>query len=102
MNFKEIPNICIVCLKELVSAIKDDDYYIPDGGIICRTYGNYGSEIFDYGLHESNIITYLTFLICDSCLLARSKFINQVVETKPESIVEWKNFHEIRKEYEIE
>lgn len=41
----------------------------PIGGTIFRTYGNYGSSVFD-----PMDASYLDVVICDSCLKARSQY----------------------------
>lgn len=57
---------CIICGKELESVIMQDSDELeaqPHGGVMCQTYGNYGSTVFDpfNGM--------LAFNICDNCLV---------------------------------
>lgn len=55
---------CIKCNKELKSCF--DDAVQPLGGTAFRTYGHYGSTVFD-PMDGS----YLDIVVCDECLSSR-------------------------------
>jgi hypothetical protein len=56
---------CIRCGKELFSAIPQvTDLNQPDNGTTFRSYGNYGSTVWD-----ENDGTFLELNVCDPCLL---------------------------------
>lgn len=65
---------CLHCRKALKPAWpgdEDEDSLQPSGGLICRSYGNYGSRLYDppgTGLRE-----WLEFLVCDDCMTAAAK-----------------------------
>ncbi len=63
---------CICCEKEL-SPVCDLEslWYQPDHGVICNTYGNYGSEVFDALDSKES----LHFFLCDTCLLVKAKHV---------------------------
>lgn len=65
---KEIP--CLMCEKDVSignpdSTLADIEKSNFDYGVECRTYGNYGSQVWDM----SGVIY---FVICDGCLIKHS------------------------------
>lgn len=59
---------CIVCDGGLLPAFEELNSVQPTQGVVCHTYGNYGSTAFD-PLDGS----YLLFLVCDDCLVRKKK-----------------------------
>ena len=60
---------CIVCAAEVENwdiAHPDKDVVHPIGGTVFRTYGHYGSTVFD-----PMDASYLDIVVCDECLKAR-------------------------------
>ncbi|MEP7162233.1 MAG: hypothetical protein ABI747_00505 [Candidatus Moraniibacteriota bacterium] len=56
---------CFCCDKEL----QPINSFQPNGGVMCSSYGNYGSTAFDPNLSFGTAPTIeLFFLICDDCL----------------------------------
>lgn len=73
---KTIP--CIVCAKELPNAeyeSRGETVEVhPSGGLHFRTYGHYGSTIFDpMGTGET-----LDVAICDECIMIQLKMVRGV------------------------
>ena len=54
---------CLACGKPMVNAI-DKVENQPSFGVVCHTYGNYGSTVWD-SLDGRN---HLEFNVCDDCL----------------------------------
>lgn len=56
---------CVICNKELESALGDDDWdsYQPYGGCEMKIIGNYGSTKFDEDIEG----TVFRGIICDDC-----------------------------------
>ena len=63
---------CFVC-KESVQA---DDHAVHNA-TLWHTNGNYGSEIYDQLIGD----TFLEIAICDRCLEAGKKYVDEVVTT---------------------
>jgi hypothetical protein len=60
---------CIVCAAEVENwdiAHPDKDVVHPIGGTVFRTYGHYGSSVFD-----PMDASYLEIVVCDECLNSR-------------------------------
>lgn len=60
---------CIVCLAEVKnwnSEHHDENVVHPIGGTAFRTYGHYGSSVFD-----PMDASYLDIVVCDQCLKER-------------------------------
>lgn len=61
---------CIVCNKELENWVEvypeDDQRVHPIDGTVFRTYGHYGSTVFD-----PMDASYLEVVVCDECLKKR-------------------------------
>ena len=74
---------CIVCSKELetVDFFNDTVMNQPHGGTNFKTYGHYGSTVFDPDGRES-----LSINVCDECLVLKAKE-GVVVHTKESSRV---------------
>jgi len=67
---------CLICDKELVN-IHNNISNQPNYGVVCKTYGNYGSGVYDSFTEE-----YLEFNLCDSCLIKASRKNQIIVTTK--------------------
>lgn len=79
MRESEFPKCaCIKCGKELANVAQVGMQ--PMGGTMFRTYGHYGSTIFDpvVGGH------YLEIVICDECLAPEMKNRKVVYHSSPE------------------
>jgi hypothetical protein len=61
---------CIVCGTELRQAITDSDDRQPSGGTVFRSYGNYGSTLYDPSPASAGRER-LEVNVCDPCLRAR-------------------------------
>ena len=59
---------CIVCNKRLRNCDPEWLHNQPVDGTTCRTYGNYGSTVFDPLDHS-----FLTFSVCDECLREKGR-----------------------------
>ena len=63
---------CIVCNTEVDNwdiAYPEDKIQVhPIGGTVFRTYGNYGSTVFD-----PMDASYLEIVVCDACLNSRTE-----------------------------
>jgi hypothetical protein len=61
---------CIVCNTEVenwdIAYPEDNPQVHPIGGTVFRTYGNYGSSVFD-----PMDASYLEVVVCDRCLKSR-------------------------------
>lgn len=61
---------CIVCQSEVdnwdIAYPKDATQVHPIGGTVFRTYGHYGSTVFD-----PMDASYLEIVVCDECLNSR-------------------------------
>lgn len=60
---------CIVCAADVENwdaAHPDKDVVHPIGGTVFRTYGHYGSSVFD-----PMDASYLEIVVCDQCLNSR-------------------------------
>lgn len=55
---------CICCDKELSPVDKEAAPHQPRGGIMCSSFGNFGSTVFDSIDHSEELL----FLLCDDCL----------------------------------
>jgi hypothetical protein len=64
---------CIVCKKELrdLSSDTGEDSVHPVDGLHFRTYGHYGSTVFD-----PMDGTYLDIVVCDECILANTTLVS--------------------------
>ena len=58
---------CIICGVSL-RRVDETTEGQPDDGIMCMSYGNYGSTVFD-----PMDLSYLAFNICDPCLINAGK-----------------------------
>lgn len=68
---------CIVCAAEVDNwdiAHPDKDVVHPIGGTVFRTYGHYGSTVFD-----PMDASYLDIVICDNCLKDRMEHVYEGV-----------------------
>jgi hypothetical protein len=76
---------CIICGKEL-SGYGDPEEVVaqPDNGVMCTTYGNYGSTVFD-PMDGS----FLAFNICDDCLVEAGEKGTLFLTRKPYVHVEY-------------
>ena len=63
---------CVCCNKELEDALDHKDSPTLDG-IYFRSYGNFGSTVFDGGEFTGE---YLELYLCDECLVGRSHKIH--------------------------
>lgn len=63
---------CIVCGLLLERCFPDTQYQ-PSDGLICDTYGNYGSRVYDSLGPEHRI-----FWICDECFGARIHLTKEI------------------------
>lgn len=85
---------CLACDKELKmeplhGREATDCIGVVYDGLVCRTSGNYGSEIFDSQNSE-----YLEFYVCDKCAKARVDKFKHVTYikhavSKPVKSVPW-------------
>jgi hypothetical protein len=66
---------CIICGAVLLRA-EDSAEGQPNHGLMCLTYGNYGSTVFD-----PEDYSYLAFNICDQCMVDRAK-LGRVMVTR--------------------
>jgi hypothetical protein len=66
---------CIKCHKTLDEIGENH----PGGGIVCHSYGNYGSTVFDSVFGEEHLV----FFICDGCLEASREHILVKQKGKP-------------------
>jgi hypothetical protein len=79
---------CLVCERDL--EIEKDIKYtgssipIVYDATIWRSYGNYGSKLFD----PLNKIEFLEACVCDSCLIKKKNLIYHIHVKKREEIVE--------------
>ena len=86
---------CIVCLKklercyfgEVARAAALEIKTPPEDAIHARTYGNWGSRVYDLeGTPDRQL--HLEFYVCDSCLVSRAKY---VLEVDPDGMANWWN-----------
>jgi hypothetical protein len=72
---------CLICKKEChPHGPPNED--VPSGALICKTYGNYGSTIYDENLIPGGPNEWLKFIICDDCMTANSDDVVRVHITK--------------------
>lgn len=61
---------CIICKSEVenwdIAYPENETHVHPIGGTVFRTYGHYGSTVFD-----PMDTSYLEIVVCDDCLRAR-------------------------------
>ena len=67
---------CVICgSKHRVDGSPDSES-IPgvNGGVLCRTSGNYGSTEYDvlYGFE------FVEFIICDKCFIKKAKILQRI------------------------
>lgn len=58
--------ICFKCTKELTNVFADsqfEDFRQPDGGLVFKTRGNYGSRVYDPAASAPELVIW----ICDEC-----------------------------------
>jgi hypothetical protein len=79
---------CIACGAVLHPAMKNTDHNQPYAGTVFKTYGGYGSTVFD----PMDNCEYLEVTICDGCLIKNKnrvlryavvRFEHQVTEAAP-------------------
>ena len=72
---------CIICESEVDNwdiAYHDNDKVVhPIGGTVFRTYGHYGSTVFD-----PMDASYLEIVVCDPCLKSKPQFTYSGVNEK--------------------
>ncbi len=66
---------CIICGGRL-ERVEPSAEGQPDDGLMCLTYGNYGSTVFD-----PEDMSYLAFNICDDCMVERAQ-LGRVMVTR--------------------
>jgi hypothetical protein len=80
-NFKKRKTMkilnCIVCNKELESAVGEDGNNQPYGATTFQSYGQFGSTIFD-----PMDGTYIEINVCDACLNEKKDSVYHVREHK--------------------
>jgi hypothetical protein len=59
-----------MCQHELKPVSDDNDEQVT-GGLVLKSYGSFGSEVWDPMWNPE----YLCFALCDDCLLGASEFI---------------------------
>jgi hypothetical protein len=78
---------CIICFKKLTREHYDEkptDTITPVyDGLVCRSYGNYGSRLYDPMVGKE----FLEFYICDKCMEKKSKMVSWI-KYKKESVAE--------------
>jgi uncharacterized protein YlaI len=79
MKHKTVQVECLICNKKLN---KDQSTEEPTNsigavyeGLVCRTYGNYGSALYD---PIATIEEFLEFYVCDECIEKNAKKIQWV------------------------
>ena len=80
---KKYQRICFCCDKKLGSAMrgKDEFRFPPNDATVWRSYGNYGSTVFD-PMNNSFLEAY----ICDACLVkGKKKLFRARTETRTET-----------------
>lgn len=91
--------MCEKNLKEMGKSKKTDNTdVIPalSEGIVCRSWGNYGSSVYDpFPLQFEE---FLEFYICDECLKSKANFINWIQLQKEVKNVSLKKFSQKLKE----
>lgn len=67
---------CVVCGSKHRVDGSGDSESIPgvNGGVLCRTVGNYGSTQYDvlYGFE------FVEFIICDDCFIKKAKILQRI------------------------
>lgn len=90
------PLSCIVCKKELESALTGSEIYDrqPAEALSFIAYGNYGSTVFDPMPISGRVVTFLTVNICDKCILVAvtENTVQEVTKTERSPSYEYKNF----------
>lgn len=74
---------CIVCEKDLENA-GIGEFNQPYAGTTFKTYGHYGSTVFD-PMDGS----YLVINVCDACLVEKAKIVWHSKEVKPAPITQF-------------
>ncbi len=82
---------CICCEKELQPVTVDEDCYQPFDGLVCETFGNYGSTVFD-PIEPEYRGSCLMFFLCDSCLTVKKNIVYFVEVAKDAEPVPATNF----------
>lgn len=76
---------CIVCDRSIT--LIEDLWELPRHAVVFRSSGNYGSRIWDE-LHRR-----LMIYVCDECLVAKKKWVREIVETRvsrpPSTVKPW-------------
>ena len=67
---------CVICGSKHKVDGSPDSESIPgvNGGVLCRTTGNYGSTEYDvfYGFE------FVEFIICDECFIKKAKILQRI------------------------
>jgi hypothetical protein len=87
---------CLICKKE---CHEEEAHEFGDGtihheakdAIICRSYGNWGSSVYDPIAHDSE---YLQFMVCDDCLSENGEHVRRVKYTQKTTVVDEESFFE--------
>lgn len=74
----KFPTLRCICCEKILTPVGGSDlpWYQPEDGIVCDTFGNYGSSVFDSLTREESV----RFFVCDKCLVkkARHAFVFQL------------------------
>lgn len=80
---------CFKCLKDLPSALgDDDDSKAPSRGLIFTASGNYGSRIYDPTMSAPQLVVW----ICDDCIVKHKELVEVRSYTFVQTQVVWKDF----------
>jgi hypothetical protein len=71
---------CLVCGSRLDSV--PDSPMQPYGGLMCRTYGNFGSRVYDMAFEPTG--GHLAFIVCDECAVERHQRFLQAEIVSPQ------------------
>jgi hypothetical protein len=91
---------CIICEKELekdvtLGDVKPTDIIEPIyDGLSCRSYGNYGSQVYDPMADGQ----FLLFYICDDCMVKKGDLVTYVRYIKKSINLDEKTFSQKIKE----
>jgi hypothetical protein len=83
---------CIVCDKELenyVEEIASESIGVVYGATIWRSYGNYGSTIYDPMSGDE----FLEVCICDECLKKKHEKVQRMIVTRARETVKSEKFN---------
>lgn len=78
---------CILCnlpLRAEKGIGETDTIGVVYDGVVCRTFGNYGSSVYDP--HMVTYAEHLEFYICDGCILKRLPDIKHVHYARGHSV----------------